>query len=307
MTIATLLVLGLKISLFLLVFGLGLRASVQDATYLIRRPRELVRAMVSMFVVMPIVVFALTRAFDLHPAVRLALAGLALSPLPPTFPKLALKQGGRVSYTTGLLVAATLLAIAYIPLALELLERITGNPLQMRSGAVFALVFGALLVPLALGIAVRRFAPAFAERAAKPVTQAATILLLVAFIPLVVRLSPAMFSLIGNGTILVMVFFALVGFATGHLLGGPDPEDRTVLALSTATRHPGIAIAIVLANYPDQKLAPAAAILYVLVSQIAAKPYLSWAARQHPGSALLGSGWLADGWKDERADGRTDV
>ena len=93
MTIATLLVLGLKISLFLLVFGLGLRASVQDATYLIRRPRELVRAMVSMFVVMPIVVFALTRAFDLHPAVRLALAGLALSPLPPTFPKLALKQG----------------------------------------------------------------------------------------------------------------------------------------------------------------------------------------------------------------------
>ena len=104
------------------------------------------------------------------------------------------------------------------------------------------------------------------------------------FIPLVVRLSSAMFSLIGNGTILVMVFFALVGFATGHLLAGPDPEDRTVLALSTATRHPGIAIAIVLANYPDQKLAPAAAVLYVLVSAIAAKPYLSWAAREHPGA-----------------------
>jgi BASS family bile acid:Na+ symporter len=284
MTIAMLLGLGIKISLILMVFALGLKASVQDAVYLFRRPRELARAMVSMFVVMPVVVFALTRAFDLHPAVRLALAGLALSPLPPTFPKKALKQGGRVSYTVGLLVVATLLAIVYIPLALELIERINGNPLRMTAGAVFALVFGALLVPLALGIAIRRFAPAFAERAAKPVSQVATILLLVTFVPILIKVFPAMVSLIGNGTILVMVFFALVGFATGHLLGGPDPDDRTVLALSTATRHPGIAIAIVLANYPDQKLAPAAAILYVLVSAIASKPYLAWAARKHPGA-----------------------
>jgi bile acid:Na+ symporter, BASS family len=289
MTIATLLVLGLKISLILMVFALGLKASVQDAVYLFRRPSELARAMVSMFVVMPVVVFALTRAFDLHPAVRLALAGLALSPLPPTFPKKALKQGGRVSYTVGLLVAATLLAILYIPLALELLERITGNPLRMTAGAVFALVFGALLIPLALGIAVRRFAPAFAERVAQPVSQAATILLLVTFIPLLVKVFPAMVSLIGNGTILVMVLFALVGLAAGHLLGGPDPEDRTVLALSTATRHPGIAIAIVLANFPDQKLAPAAAILCVLVSAIASKPYLAWATRKRPGGLSTAS------------------
>jgi BASS family bile acid:Na+ symporter len=289
MTIAQLLVLGLKLSLILMVFALGLKASVQDAVYLFRRPKELARAMVSMFVVMPVVVFALTRAFDLHPAVRLALAGLALSPLPPTFPKKALKQGGRVSYTVGLLVAATLLAIVYIPLALELIERINGNPLRMTAGAVFALVFGALLVPLALGIAVRRFAPAFAERAAQPVSQVATILLVVTFVPILIKVFPAMVSLIGNGTILVMVFFALVGFASGHLLGGPDPDDRTVLALSTATRHPGIAIAIVLANYPDQKLAPAAAILYVLVSAIASKPYLAWAARKHPAALSTAS------------------
>jgi bile acid:Na+ symporter, BASS family len=289
MTIAMLLGLGIKISLILMVFALGLKASVQDALYLFRRPRELARAMVSMFVVMPVVVFALTRAFDLHPAVRLALAGLALSPLPPTFPKKAIKQGGRVSYTVGLLVAATLLAIVYIPLALELIERINGNPLRMTAGAVFALVFGALLVPLALGIAIRRFAPAFAERAAQPVSQVATILLLVTFVPILIKVFPAMVSLIGNGTILVMVFFALVGFASGHLLGGPDPDDRTVLALSTATRHPGIAIAIVLANFPDQKLAPAAALLYVLVSAIASKPYLAWVARKHPGALSTAS------------------
>jgi bile acid:Na+ symporter, BASS family len=73
--------------------------------------------------------------------------------------------------------------------------------------------------------------------------------------------------------------FVLVGLAVGHLLGGPDPEDRTVLALSTAMRHPAIAIAIAQSNFPDQKLAPAAILLYLLVSVIAAAPYLKWTKR----------------------------
>jgi BASS family bile acid:Na+ symporter len=89
-----------------------------------------------------------------------------------------------------------------------------------------------------------------------------------------------MISLIGNGTILVMIVLAVVGLAAGHLLGGPDLEDRTVLALASSVRHPGIAIAIAHANFPDQKLAPAAVLLYVIVSGIASRPYLSWTGRQ---------------------------
>ena len=71
----------------------------------------------------------------------------------------------------------------------------------------------------------------------------------------------------------------LVGLAAGHLLGGPDSQQRPVLALSTATRHPGIAIAIAAVNFPDQKLAPAAMLMYLLVSAVVAKPYLVWLKR----------------------------
>ena len=79
-----------------------------------------------------------------------------------------------------------------------------------------------------------------------------------------------------------MLVFAGVGLAAGHLLGGPDPENRTVLALSTAPRHPGVAIALAAATFPDQKLAPAAVLRYLLVSAVATKFYLVWNARQHP-------------------------
>ncbi len=289
MSIATLLPLLLKTSLALLVFSLGLSATLQDTTYLFRRPGQLARALGAMFVVLPVTALILARALEPPAAVKIALVALALSPLPPTFPRKALKQGGRVSYVAGLLVAATLVAVPLIPLSLELIERQRNLPLQMRPAAVLALVFWSLLLPLLAGIVVRRASPALAQRAAGPITTIAFAVLVLGVIPILVRVWPAMVSLVGNGTLLAMVLLVVVGLAAGHLLGGPDPEDRTVLALSTATRHPAIAIAIAQANFPDQKLAPAAILLYVLVSVVVALPYLKWAKRHHVAAPLPAS------------------
>jgi bile acid:Na+ symporter, BASS family len=280
MSTATLIVLVIQLSLVLLVFSIGLSATVGDVTYLFRRPKLLIRSLLSMNVVMPLFAAALAASFDLRPVVKGALVLLAVSPLPPIFPKKALKAGGGFSYTIGLLVAATLVAIVFIPLALELLQRAFDVPLQMGPARVVGLVLWNLLLPLAAGVAVHHLAPAFAERAAKPIGQVGSVLLLLALLPILIKVWPAMMSLIGNGTIIAMVVFALVGLAAGHLLGGPDPENRTVLALSTATRHPGIAIAIAATNFPDQKAAPAAVLLYLIVSALAAKPYLAWVKRR---------------------------
>jgi bile acid:Na+ symporter, BASS family len=278
-TTATLLIIALKTSLTLLVFALGLASTIQDAAHLFRRPRELLRVVLAIFVVMPIVAVLLAQWFVSQQAVRIGLIALALSPLPPAFPRKALLHGGRVSFTCGLLVSATILAVFVIPAGLAIIEALFGIPLQMRPGSVLALGFWSLLLPLGIGLLVHRLAPSFAARAAGPLSTVAFVVLMLCAIPILIKVWPAMVGLIGNGTILVMVVFVFVGLAVGHLLGGPDPEDRTALALSTAMRHPAIAIAIADANFPDQKLAPAAILLYLLVSVIAAAPYLRWTKR----------------------------
>jgi bile acid:Na+ symporter, BASS family len=280
-TLATVLPLAIQLSLGLLVFSIALDATVADVTYLLRRPKLLIQSLFSMFVVMPLFAAMVAASFDLTPVVKGGLVLLAVSPLPPVFPKKALKSGGQQSYTIGLLVAATLFSIVFIPIAMKLLERAFDIPLQMRAAQVLGLVLWTLLLPLAAGVVVHRLAPGFAERIAKPVGLFALILLLMAILPVLIKVWPAMMSLIGNGTILAMVAFALVGLAAGHLLGGPEPGNRTVLALSSATRHPGIAIALAHVNFPDQKLGPAAVLLYFLVSAIAVKPYLAWTKRRH--------------------------
>ena len=180
------------------------------------------------------------------------------------------------------MVAITLVAIVFIPLALGLIQRVFDIRLQMSAAGVWGLVAWSLLAPLVVGVVIHQLSPRFADRASEPVARAADILLLVAIIPIVIKVWPAVWSQVGNGTVVVMLVFALLALASGHFLGGPDPEDRTVLALSSAFRHPGIALAIAHANFPDEKLAPAAVILFVLVSGIAAKPYLAWTARHHP-------------------------
>ena len=88
-------------------------------------------------------------------------------------------------------------------------------------------------------------------------------------------------ELIGNGHVLAIAVFVAIGLLVGHLLGGPEPENRVVLALSTASRHPGVAMAIAAGTSPDEKLTIGAILLYLVVNTIISIPYVRWArARQ---------------------------
>jgi BASS family bile acid:Na+ symporter len=285
MRLATLIPLVLQASIVLNVIGLGLNASPQDATSLLRRPNRLLRSLCAMHVVMLGCAVALAVNFDLHPAVKIALVALAVSPIPPLLPKKTLQVGGEASHTIGLLVAAALLAIMLVPVAVELLGRAFGTPRHMSPGAVARLVLLTVLVPLVVGIAVRSLAAAFAARIARPVSLVSTVLLIASALPVLFTAWPTIVSLTGDGTIVALAAFVLIGLAVGHLLGGPDQEDRTVLALSTASRHPGVALAIAHATFPDQQLVLAAVLLYLLVSTIVSMPYLAWSRRRHAGSA----------------------
>ncbi len=285
MSIATLIPLVLKASIFLAVFALGLNATLNDALYLLRRPGHLIRALVAMNVIMPIVAMALSMAYDFTPAVQISLVALALSPVPPIFPNKGFKAGGRSSYTIGLLVAIGLLSIIVVPVAAEIVRTAFGKPTYLSPSLIAKVVFMSVLLPLSAGIAVRYFAPQLAERFAKPLNSIAMIILILGVLPILFTAWPAITSLVGNGTILAFVIFVIIALVTGHLLGGPDPDDRTVLALSTAARHPAIAMAMAHAYAPDNKLVLAAVLLYLLVNTIVSIPYMNWRKRQHAGLA----------------------
>jgi BASS family bile acid:Na+ symporter len=281
-SITSLIGIAVKLSIALTVFGLGLRTNREEATSLFRSPGLLFRSLLSMNVIMPLIAVVLAMTFDLNPAVKLALIALSVSPVPPILPGKQLKHGGSSTYAFGLLVAAAVLAIVLIPFSIAIIGKVFGRTVDVPSGAIAVVVLTTVLAPLAVGILVRRTAPGFANRIAKPVGVVATVLLVAGILPVLFVSMPAIMSLIGNGTLLAIIVFVLAGLAAGHLLGGPEAENRTVLALSTASRHPGVAIAIAHITFPELKPAVSAILLYLLVSALVTKPYLSWWSRRHP-------------------------
>jgi bile acid:Na+ symporter, BASS family len=281
MTLQDAIVFGLKASVMLVVFALGLKTRVQDVTYFVRHPGLLARSLFAMDLVMPaFAIFAIAAVTTLPGPVKIAIAALSVSPVPPMMPGKAGKTGGTQEYAIGLLVAASVVALAFVPLAVGLLGVIFGVDMHVSFLTIATLMTTMILGPLTVGIIVRNSWPALAERVARPLRLAATVLLVIGLVLILFKMWPQMMSLVGNGTLLVLAAFVLVGLAAGHFLGGPDPDDRSVLAIATSSRHPGVAIAIASASFPEQKLASAAIVLYLLVSALVAFPYVSWRKRR---------------------------
>lgn len=242
---------------------------------MLRNPRQLVRALLPLYIVIPLVAGVMISIFsNIHPAAKIALFALSVSPIPPLLPKKQLKAGGTASYIIGLLVAMSILAIAVVPLLIELFEIAFKRSAGIPPIVVAQIVLTVILVPLAIGLAVRYTLPTLAERAAKPLSSGASVFLLIGVLFILFNAIPAIISLIGNGTLLTIIIFVLIGLTAGHSFGGPDPDDRTALALSTASGHPGMALAIANINFPEQKLSFAAIALYLLVNAIVTIPYL---------------------------------
>jgi BASS family bile acid:Na+ symporter len=230
------------------------------------------------------VVFAIVAAklFNLDPAVKIAIIALAISPVPPFFPKKQSKVGATDPYAVALLVAAALCSVVLIPGWLEVLGGIFHFEAHLALDKVLRIVFIKILLPLAAGILVRHFAPAFAQRAAKPTSVTATVLLVLAVLPVLFFSYHAMWAMVGNGVLITVTLFALVGITVGELLGGPDPDDRSVLALATSARHPGIAVTIAALNFPERKSAVLVVVLFhLIVGGIVAIPYMKWRKKRH--------------------------
>ncbi|HWE18235.1 MAG TPA: hypothetical protein VG758_13805 [Hyphomicrobiaceae bacterium] len=52
-----------------------------------------------------------------------------------------------------------------------------------------------------------------------------------------------------------------------------------MLAPACGSRHPGIALAIAHANFPDDKYVLPAVLLYLVIAALVAAPYLQWIGR----------------------------
>lgn len=285
----TLIPILIGLSLAGLVLAVGLHADRGDLLSVLRNPRELWRAVLAVIIIPPIAAGLLVSMLPLEPVVKAGIMMMAISPVPPLVPGKEIGMGARKSYAYGLYVAMALLTVISVPVVLAVTSALFGRSDSISVGVIAETLLLGVLLPLAVGVLIRRLAPALAEGWWRRIYVISMALVLLAFLPVIIKAWPAIASLIGNGTLLAMAIVTMIAIAVGHLLGGPDLRDRATLAIAASVRHPGIAITIAGLSFQDRRVS-AAILLFMVVGLVVSIPYTMWVKRHlspptHPAHA----------------------
>ena len=268
---ATLLLL-LKSAVGVIILAIGMDSTLKDASYLMRRPGLLSRSVLAMYVLVPLAAFALVKLVNLSPGVEIGLLVLAVSAGAPLLPRKLLRIGDG-SYIFSLVLVSSLMAIVTVPAWLALLGPQFGSPLELAPTQVALVLAKSFLLPLAAGMLLRWFLPAFSVRWASRLIGAAGLLLTVCALALLALHWDVLLVASWGGVLALMVLVALA-LAIGHTLSGPAYDDRTALAVACASRHIGIAV-LVATSLPGPRTAVIVA-MYIVASALVSIPYLRW-------------------------------
>ena len=272
-------------SLFLLVLAVGLRSRWDDLTYVFRKPKNLVRALIAVNIIVPLTAVILGELFPLDWRTKAGLIIMAVSPLAPFATGKMLKASPDRSYDVGLYAALILAAVVIVPLTAAILNPLYEHHAYVSVGAVAWFVIKSVLIPLGLGVAIASVWPRFSERAAPIAQIIAYILLLPVVVLILLKSGGPMMDLIGDGTVVVINLIILAALAAGHVLGGADPGHKVALAQAAATRHPGIAGLIAQGGVEQEPKVMTAVLLFLVLSVLLTTLYAFWAKHHFSGKA----------------------
>jgi predicted Na+-dependent transporter len=262
----------MKVTVTVIIFGIGLDSTPRDAVRLFRHPVLLLRSVMAMYVLVPLAALALVKLLALPAAVEAGLLVLAVSAGAPLLPRKLLGIGDG-AYILSLVVVSSILAVILVPVWLEILVPLFPR-LPHLGPERAALVLGeSFFLPLLAGMVVRWLLPGLAARiGGRLVGLAGLVLALAALVLLAVNWHVALeVDWRGVAALAMLILMALVA---GHLVGGPKEEDRTALAVACATRHIGVAV-VVATSLPGARVAVVISV-YIAISVALTVPYMRW-------------------------------
>ena len=257
----------LVVALALVMFGLGLSLTTQDFMRLLKHPKAVAVALVLQIIVLPLVCYGLIVAFSVPPLFAVGLLLLAASPGGISANLFSHLFGGNVAMNISLTAINTVLSIVTLPLianwAINTFAK-TGQVVPLQFGKVVEVIV-IVLVPVFVGMWVRRLKPGFAENAEKPMKVFAAVVLAVVAIGALAKEWQALsttFATVGPTVVAFNLISLLAGFYLSRM-AGLDKAMATAISYEIGIHNSTLAIFIALAVLNNFQLALPAAIYSV--------------------------------------------
>lgn len=209
----------LPAALALIMFGLGLSLTLADFGRVATRPKAVIVALVAQVLVLPALCFGLVVLFGLDPLLAVGMMLLAASPGGTTANLYSHLFGGDVALNITLTAVNSVLAVFTLPVVVNLsLAHFMGGgqDIGLQADKVVQ-VFAIVLVPVAVGMLVRRISVTFADRMDRPVRIMSALVLAAVIVGAIVQERERLGGYIA-AVGLVALLFSVISLTVGYWL-----------------------------------------------------------------------------------------
>ncbi|MGK0325854.1 MAG: BASS family bile acid:Na+ symporter, partial [Polaribacter sp.] len=214
----------LPLSLAIIMLGMGMTLIVSDFTRILKKPKDILIGLTNQLIFLPIIGFSLAIAFNLSPVMAVGLMILATCPGGPTSNLITQVCRGNIALSVTLTAITSILSVLTIPFilsyALEYFGTDTNVTIKLPILDTILQIMVITIIPISIGMLIRRFKIKFAQRLEKSMRIASTVIFALVFLAVLA----ANFNIIGKAmrevglvTLLLNIITMGFGYLTARL------------------------------------------------------------------------------------------
>ena len=264
----------LPVALAVVMFGLGLSLTTADFIRVRNHPAAVLIALACQLILLPVICFGLVLLFDLPPLLAVGMMLLAASPGGTTANLFSHVFRGDVALNITLTAVNSVLAVATLPLV----TNFAISHFAQKSDTVdlqfdkVVQVFAIVLIPVVLGMLVRRKSPTFADRMDRPVRIFSVVVLASVIVATVISERENLTDYLA-ATGLITLVFCVISLSLGYFaprLFGVGHRQATASAFEIGVHNSTLAITIAISVLASTDIAVPAAVYGVVMFPVAA-------------------------------------
>jgi BASS family bile acid:Na+ symporter len=244
---------NLAIYVFVLssMFLTGLMVTIGELLAPVRNRRLLSLALVSNFIIVPLIALTLIALIPMNPELAAGLLLVSIAAGAPSTAKVAQITGGNMAQAVSMTILMTIITVIIMPFLLPfILEGAQVDPLFILANLVVL-----ILVPIVCGIQVRSRSGSLAGRLVRPMDWVSNLSIAVIFLTygtlFLSQFEGIVRSSSGAIAVPVAIVFTLLAIGITYLVGRFEKDARLDLAFGAGFRNITAALVVVFASFTD--------------------------------------------------------
>jgi len=257
-------------ALIIIMLGMGMSLEMKDFNRIIYYPKAIFVGLVNQIILLPIIGFVITLLFPMQPEIAIGIMILTACPGGPTSNLITHLAKGDLALSVSLTAVSSLITIITIPFIVGFSLNyfaVEGQMVTLNIFETIAQIFIIVVIPIAIGMMLRRFYSKFSLRMAKPVRIASGVVLAIIIIGIIIRERAHMeeyFRQAGIATLVLNIVTMFIGFYSAKLLKLKNPQAISI-SIESGIQNGTLAITVAVVLLGNSAFAVAPAVYSILM------------------------------------------